>query len=325
MEKIDFGLSEIFGEGNNKLTATVTIKADINGVVSIDGSDVAFVKPGEPYQLECGIGQHIIKVSSEKHPEISKEIIQDLETPGKNYLVIVDGLASQIAKAEKSSSGFFSRLFGKAAPAKSPEDLYKEAADLKKQGKIKEYLDTLKQVANANNGEACYELAEYYGSPDVMDMKEFPKWLKQGAKAGHLHSMSDYSVYLVGKEQYSSAKKYAERPANAGYLDALAAMGISLYAEGTTNQDEDTLIKAFGYLERALHPEANNVKAKDGLDKQLVPFVELFLGALYLGTVSGLPKDINKAHSLIKSAQQHGGGAAAEQYLEMGRQQGFWR
>ena len=51
MEKIDFGLSEIFGEGNNKLTATVTIKADINGVVSIDGSDVAFVKPGEPYQL----------------------------------------------------------------------------------------------------------------------------------------------------------------------------------------------------------------------------------------------------------------------------------
>ena len=325
MEKIDFGLSEIFGEGNNKLTVTVTIKTDINGVVSVDGSNMAFVKSGEPYQLECGIGQHIIKVSSETHSEVSKEIIQDFETPGKNYLVIVDGLASLVAKAEKPSTGFFSRLFGKAAPAKSPEDFYKKAVELKEQGKIKEYLDTLKQAAKANSGEACYELAAYYGSPDVMDMKEYPKWLKQGAKAGHLHSMSDYSVYLVGKEQYSSAKNYAERPANAGYLDAMAAMGISLYSEGTTNQNDDALIKAFGYLERALHPEANNVKAKDNLDKQLVPFVELFLGGLYLGAVSGLPKDINKAHTLMKSAQMHGGGAAADYYLEMGRQQGLWR
>lgn len=101
MEKLDLGLSEIFGEGSNKLTATITVKADAGGVVSLDGSDVAHVKSGEPHQIECGLGQHIIRVSSETHPDVFKEVTQDIETPGRNYLVVIDGLSAEVERRLK--------------------------------------------------------------------------------------------------------------------------------------------------------------------------------------------------------------------------------
>lgn len=161
MEKIDFGLTEIFGEGNNKLTASVTIKADINGVVSIDGSDVAFVKQGEPNQVECGLGPHIIKVTSEKYPEVSKEIIQEIETPGRNYLLVIDGLAPLVAKAEKRSKpGLFAGLFGGLFGGKS------------KDGKPSKGLLNLKSYCDTKTGELLKKLEPLEIGGDIPQIKE---------------------------------------------------------------------------------------------------------------------------------------------------------
>ena len=197
MEKIDFGLSEIFGEGNNKLTAAVTIKADVNGVVSIDGSDVAFVKPGEPYQIECGLGQHIIKVSSEKHPEISKEIIQDIETPGRNYLLIVDGLAPLVAKTEKSSkSGFFSGLFG----GKSKDD--KPSKDTLK---LKLYCDTetgelLKKLEPLEVGTEIPKIKEMADNGDMAAQYVLGLLLKKGFGC-KFDAVTAYQYFIQSSDQ----------------------------------------------------------------------------------------------------------------------------
>lgn len=332
MEKIDFGLSEIFGEGNNKLTATVTIKADVNGVVSIDGSDVAFVKPGEPYQIECGLGQHIIKVSSEKHPEISKEIIQDIETPGRNYLLVVDGLSSLLTKAEKSSTGFFAKLFGKSAPLNSLEELYEEAKELKKQGKTKEYIEKLKLAANAKNGDACYDLACYYDSPEVADVEEAQKWLKAGAKFGHLHCMSDYAVLLYSRGSYITAEKYCEKPANAGYLNSLAIKGMIASDVANKSGNSEEMIKAFQWLYLSIDPGPER-KVKESLDKELLPIVELKLAYIYMLDLKGWELDSARAKPLLESAIQHASSSVsknlivgqANMLLKEGKKNGLWR
>ena len=254
MEKIDFGLSEIFGEGNNKLTATVTIKADVNGVVSIDGSDVAFVKPGEPYQIECGLGQHIIKVSSEKHPEISKEIIQDIETPGRNYLLIVDGLAPLVTKAEKGSkSGFFSGLFGsKSKNDKTSKDTLKlklycdtETGELHKKLEPLEVRNEIPQIKEmADNGDmvAQYVLGMLYfkGVGCESSWEDSYKYLKQSSDQGYAFAMcmladlraNPLHVLFNPEEAITLAYQATKLDCKPAYL----ALGKAYDIKGDTNE-----------------------------------------------------------------------------------------
>lgn len=225
MDQIDFNLSAIFGEGNNKLTATVTIKTDVSGDVSIDGTHVASIQAGVPVQVECGLGQHIIKVSSDKFPNVSKEIIQNVETPGRNYLLVVDDLAPLVAKAEKGAKpGFFASLFG----GKS-----KDGKSHKSSIKLKAYCDT--ETGNLRKDLEPLEVGSEI--PHIKDLADQGDMVAQ-----YVYGMLVWKGVGCPVDAFA-AKEYFQKSSDQGYAFAMCSLARMSVNPETAFFDPDLAMK----------------------------------------------------------------------------------